>query len=144
MIEALVLAVLFLQAGANQLPVNKQAEPPPYVGEWIVTVIDNIKVMPDSQVTLTLTTTNVSGLASCNTYRGSFTVDGETVKVGELLKTMKACDGPRMSQEADFLSLLRNVVRYEIRANGTLVLTTSNGKTIIAARTAGGSTRHQR
>ena len=120
-------------AAPSQQPVSKQPEPP-YAGEWIVTVIDNIKVMPDSQVTLTVTGTTVSGLASCNSYRGAFTVDGTNVKVGDILKTMKACDGPRMSQEADFLALLRTVVRYEVRPNNTLVLTTVTGKTITATR----------
>jgi heat shock protein HslJ len=143
MIQAITLALMLLQSATPQQPATRQSETPPYAGAWVITVIDNIKVMPDSRVTLNVTGTTVTGLASCNSYRGSFTVDGQTVKVGEFLKTMKACDPPRMSQEADFLALLRAVVRYEVRSTDTLILTTAAGKTITATRSKAPSNRQQ-
>ena len=132
MLETLTVTALLFHTVANQPA--RPADPPPYAGEWVVDTIDNIKVMPESQVTLRIQQSQVNGLAACNTYRGSFTVDGATVKVGELLKTMKACDQPRMSEENEFLAVLRQVVRYDIRPDDTLVLTTSDRRTIVAKR----------
>jgi heat shock protein HslJ len=133
MIETLVLAA-FLQAQAEQRPQTTQLDPAPYEGRWVVELIETIKVMPESEVTINLTRGRISGTASCNTYQGSFTVSDDAVKVGELLKTMKACDGARMIQEEDFFSVLREVVSYEIRPANTLILRTSQGTTITATR----------
>ncbi len=134
MVEILALA-LFLQTGASTLPVTStQPEPPPYQDQWTVEVIDNIKVLPESNVTLRIDGQTVTGRAPCNTYRGSFTVSGTTVEVGELLRTMMACDAARLSEENDFLTLLREVVRYEMKSRDVLELKTSDGKTIVAKR----------
>jgi heat shock protein HslJ len=124
MIEAIALAALL------------QMSTPPYAGEWVVEIIDNIKVMPDSRVTIRIEGQTIAGSAPCNTYRGSFTVTGaaDGVKVGQLLKTMKSCDPARMSEETDFFTLLGNASEYEVRGNDVLVLRTPTGKTITARR----------
>lgn len=135
MFETLALTTLLLQASGAPPSTNMlQPDPLPYEGHWVVEVIDNIRVMPDSKVTMRIEGQRVSGDASCNTYRGSFTVNGSSVTVGEFLKTMKSCDGAHLSQENDFLELLREVVRYEVHSRDTLELTTSERKTISARR----------
>jgi heat shock protein HslJ len=123
MIEILAFSLL-LQAGGT----------PPYHGDWVVEVIDNINVMPDSEVTMRIEAQGIKGIASCNNYRGDFAVTGSTVKVGELLRTMKTCDPARLSQENDFLDLLRQVVRYEVQSRDVLELKTADRKTIVARR----------
>lgn len=133
MIEALALSVCLLHA-ADQQPRANPADAPPYDGDWIVEVIDNIKIMPDSRVTMTIRGGAITGSASCNTYRGSFTVTGDAIRVGQLLRTMKSCDPPRMSEEADFFLVLSDVSGYDSRGRNTLVLTTPAGKSITARR----------
>jgi heat shock protein HslJ len=128
MLDALVLTGALLQA-----PVP-QRDSAALEGEWTVNVIDNINVMPAAPVTITFRGTRVSGLASCNTYIGAYTVAGTSLKTESILTTMKACDGPRMSQERDFLTVLRSVERYELRADGVLRLVTADGKAITATR----------
>jgi heat shock protein HslJ len=124
MIEAIALAALL------------QNPAPPYAGEWVVEIIDNIKVMPDSRVTIRFEGQTIAGNAPCNTYRGSFTThDQDGVKVGQLLKTMKSCDPARMSEETDFFNVLGGASGYEIRGNELLILRTQAGKTITARRT---------
>lgn len=103
-------------------------------GEWVVEIVDNITVMPEAPVTLSFHGTRVSGLASCNTYMGAFSLAGPTIRTESILSTMKACDGPRMSQERDFLAALRRVERYELTKDGKLRLVTGDGKTITARR----------
>jgi putative lipoprotein len=139
MIETLALSLFFQAAGTAPLP-SAQPTPPPYEGEWMVELIDNIKVMPDSHVTMRIEGTglmgsaSIMGMASCNNYRGSIDVTGTTVKVGELLRTMKTCDAARLSEENDFLALLRDVVRYEVQSRDMLELKTADRKTIVARR----------
>jgi heat shock protein HslJ len=90
--------------------------------------------MPDSQVTMRIEGGTIEGIASCNNYRASVTVSGTSLMVGELLRTMKTCDGARLSEENDFLALLREVVRYEVQSRDILELKASDGKTIVAKR----------
>lgn len=138
MIEVIALSAFLTQAGA----VQPRPTPPvlPYQGEWIVEIIDNIKIMPDSRITMTIrggTVNDVSALtgsASCNTYRATFTVNDTVVTIGQLLKTMKACDPPRMSEEHDFFSFLSRVVSFEVDGKDTLVLMTREGKRLTARR----------
>ena len=134
MFETLALTLLLQAAGSPPPLTSAQPTPPRYEGEWVVDVIDNIKVMPDSNVTIRIEGQSVAGIASCNNYRGSFIVTGTSVIVGELLRTMKTCDAARLSEENDFLALLRQVVRYEVQSRDILELKTSNRKTIVARR----------
>lgn len=124
MLESILVLALALQ-GVSRLE-----------GEWRVAIVDGIKVMPDSVVTLRLQTTRISGLSSCNSYSGVYTLDGRAFKTASILSTMKACSPELMSQERDFLSVLRNAVRAELRGNDTLMLTTADRKTLTATRVA--------
>jgi heat shock protein HslJ len=134
MIEVIALSAWLLHADVQ--PRVSPSDPPPYEGEWVVEVIDSIKVMADSRVTMNIRAATITGSGSCNTYRGSFTVTGETVRVSQLLRTMKACDPPRMSEEADFFLLLADISSVDVRNRNTLVLTTPGGKSITARRSA--------
>lgn len=134
---ALLTLSLTLAQAATPSPAPSHAAQPTsrLQGDWVVTIIDNIEVMPDSRVTITFQGARVSGLASCNSYTATFTTDRQQgIKITGLLSTMKACDEARMSQERDFRDLLPAIVRYEIGADDTLVLSTAQGKTITATR----------
>jgi heat shock protein HslJ len=134
MLDMLVLTLL-LQAAATTPPVTSvQPTALPHEGSWVVEIIDGIKVMPDSKVTMRIEGGNIAGTASCNNYRGNVTVAGTNITVGELLRTMKTCDAARLSEERDFFAMLGEVVRYEVHARDTLELKTPDGKTIVATR----------
>ena len=123
MLYSLVLALLLAQPAADVLQ-----------GEWTIDVVDNIKVVTEAPITMTIRATRVFGNASCNSYSGGLAVTGTDVKFDQILTTMKTCDGVRLSQERDFLALLRTVVRYELRPKDTLALITASGKTLVARR----------
>ncbi len=105
-------------------------------GEWVVEIVNNIKVMPESLVTITFGGTGVMGQGSCNSYTGTYRTTAGGIKFESILTTMRACDDARMSQERDFLGLLREVTSYEIAPGATLLLKTGAGKTITARRRA--------
>ena len=64
----------------------------------------------------------VSGFAGCNTFTGSYTVDGSALRLGPLATTRMACPGPTSAVEADVLAGLAGVRTWSIAPDGKLVL----------------------
>jgi heat shock protein HslJ len=106
----------------------------PLVGEWNVTGYNNGKqavVSPVAGTTLTATFTEseVSGSSGCNTFTGSYTLDGDKLTVGPLASTMKACvDDAVMDQEAQFLTALQTPTTVEVNG-ATVTLRADSGET---------------
>ncbi|MBP1703976.1 MAG: uncharacterized protein H6Q38_3083 [Chloroflexi bacterium] len=62
---------------------------------------------------------SLSGNAGCNTYSGSYKVNGDQITIGPLASTMMACDQPEgvMEQEAQYLAALQSAATYQIEGN---------------------------
>jgi heat shock protein HslJ len=129
-----MLEILAVVSVLAQAPAPPPATEGAIEGEWRIEILDNIRIMPDAAVTIAFRGGRVSGFASCNTFQGEFTARNGALTTSNLLTTMKACDGARMSQERDFLALLRAATKYERRNDDTLLLTTPSGKSIRASR----------
>jgi heat shock protein HslJ len=76
----------------------------------------------------------VSGRSSCNNFTGQYKLTGEGLTVSNTAGTMMACPPALMEQESAFLAVLRNVRRFEVRADGALILQTDGQGTIRARR----------
>ena len=60
------------------------------------------------------------GSAGCNTYGGSYEVQGDQVVFGEMVSTLMACaDQAMMEQEMVYLAALQSAGRFEVN-DGTL------------------------
>jgi heat shock protein HslJ len=72
----------------------------------------------------------VSGTAGCNTYSGSYTIDGETITIGPLASTLKFCVEPEgvMEQETTYLGLLQSAETFSVRGD---TLTVLNGEMVV-------------
>jgi heat shock protein HslJ/membrane-bound inhibitor of C-type lysozyme len=77
---------------------------------------------------------SAGGRASCNTFRGRYTLTAEGLTFGPLVTTRMACAPPVMAQERTVLEILRDVRRFEIAADGALVLHAADGRTLRARR----------
>lgn len=77
---------------------------------------------------------NASGYAGCNTFRGTYTVDGATLKFGPMISTKKACGGPLDEIEFSMHQALGSVTGFTI-ADGALSLTGEDGVTLLRATT---------
>jgi heat shock protein HslJ len=64
----------------------------------------------------------VSGFAGCNTFSGTFALDGETITLGPLATTEMACEPPASAVEAGYLAALSGVATWAIEPDGSLVL----------------------
>lgn len=80
-------------------------------------------VAPATKLTLVLQERDrLNGSAGCNTFAGTYTVDGNKMAVSRLASTLKACADPGlMAQEARYLTALRKASGYRLdKAGGTL------------------------
>jgi len=113
------------------------AQPAPFEGTiWDLKFIYNGKewqlVIPGSPVTAQFEGDQVSGLAGCNTYQAAVTIEGETMTIGDVASTRKACAEPEgvMDQETMILSMLPSVAGYAT-AGHALALLDVDGQAIL-------------
>jgi heat shock protein HslJ len=104
-------------------------------GEWVVEDIGGAGIVDRSRVTLRFGDDGrVAGTASCNRYSGAYELTGEGLALGRMLTTKMACAPALMQQEQRFLGLLAQVRRFEIMADGALMLIAGDGRRIVARR----------
>lgn len=57
----------------------------------------------------------ISGFAGCNWYGGSYSIQEDNIEFSQVFSTKRAC--PDLDIESEFLNLLNDVNRFEIRGN---------------------------
>ncbi len=114
----------------NQAPVKLPGS------AWQVTTLAGQTPLDDHPITIEFDTEgNIAGDASCNRFGGTCAIEGDTIKVGPLRSTRRACEPEIMEQEQKFLGLLGAVTAWEIGADGTLVLRGEGGEIRAKKRT---------
>ncbi|MEE4145147.1 MAG: META domain-containing protein [Halieaceae bacterium] len=100
------------------------AEPPPRLGgvTWEVTGYNNnrqavVGLLGDSRVTLSFEEGTVSGHASCNSFRATYSTDGSRIEIGPPATTRMACPEPLMEEERAFLAALQSAVTWSLDGN---------------------------
>jgi heat shock protein HslJ len=80
------------------------------------------------------TETRVTGDTSCNHFQGSYEVGGDTLSVGPIAQTERACVDPAgaMEQERDFMTLLGQARTWEIIGD-ELRITSTTGVMVFVA-----------
>ena len=106
-----------LLAAGCQATDPKSGEPVNLAGtSWLAEDIDGRGVMDILQSTLRFETDErVAGMAGCNRYFGSVTLDGSAISFGPLGATRMACPTAIMDQEDRFLKALANAKRFETK-----------------------------
>ncbi len=91
--------------------------------EWRASIVAGAPLAPDVEVTFAvLPGGRVAGTSACNRYMGQMTLTGEGLAFGPLAGTKMACPGPMMAAERLWLDMLATVTRFDIAADGALVL----------------------
>ena len=79
---------------------------------------------------------SLTGSTGCNSFHGSYTLDGTAIEVGPLAATKKACASKEASaQEAGYLAALESAVRIDqvaddltlLNAKGQMAVTLKRG-----------------
>jgi heat shock protein HslJ len=73
----------------------------------------------------------VSGTSGCNSYSGPYTVDGDSLTIGQLAITSMACEALPSALETAYLAALGRVTTYAI-VGDTLELRASGGATVLS------------
>jgi heat shock protein HslJ len=63
-----------------------------------------------------------SGSGGCNTYNGTYAIDGATISFGPLISTKMACEGAANTTEQAYLNALQGASSWTIDADGRLIL----------------------
>lgn len=103
---------------------------------WEVTTYAGQTPLADHPITFEFDTEgNIAGDASCNRFGGACLIYGNTIKVGPLRSTRRACEPEIMQQEHKFLALLGSVTTWQIDSDGVLVLIGEEGEIRAKKRT---------
>lgn len=134
---------LLAYATGNQLLLTFRESPPvPLEGTtWSLKFLqdpqDNVvATMSGTTVTAAFANGTVTGSAGCNSYTGTYTLDGDKLTIGGLTVTdgtKKTCDTPQgiMDQEAIYLANLAGAVRL-VQTAGILQLLNADEETSLA------------
>ena len=115
-IATLTLAVaVLLPLGACGL-VGPSASDPLEGTSWRLMTLGGSGLIQGTEITLTLEEGQVHGSSGCNTYGGSYEVDGDKITMSDLFMTEMACLDPEgvMDQELEYLESLRDAQTFQI------------------------------
>ena len=100
---------------------------------WVATSVNNGKGGAVSSATTSLITAEfkadgtLAGNATCNSYNGTYTTDGDKIAIGPLATTRMACATEELNaQEQEYLASLAKAATYAI-SDGTLELRDAGG-----------------
>ena len=124
---------LVLKDGSGkELAVFAPYQPSSLEGNWEAIGINNGKQAVQSVMAGTTVTAifgsdgKVSGNDGCNTYNGTYTIDGDKISIGPLATTRMACKQEVMDQATNYQNALANATTFSV-GKGTLELRDANG-----------------
>ena len=102
--------------------------------EWRVTQIGGDVVPQDTAPTMTFAANGrFYGSTSCNRFNSSYSLDGNSLEVGNVAATKRACEAGLMQQERRFLDAISMIENASLEDGGFLVLS-GNGQRLVAVR----------
>jgi len=111
---------------------------PQIEGAWNVNGVSDgrkalMGTLRGTTLTLSFAGGTVSGSAGCNTFRGTYKVQGDRVAIDRLSTTRKACSGQGvMKQESNFVAALERAETWKIE-EGELTLRSATGDRLVSA-----------
>ena len=84
----------------------------------------------DANINILFNDGQVSGNAGCNSYGGSYQIEGTNLTLSELISTMMACEEEVNQREAEFLAALATISQFRTEMN-QLILSDSTGQDIL-------------
>lgn len=126
---ALGVVLVALVAGCGD---DATEEPASLAGtSWAL--VDGVDVPQDIAVTKPTAAFDdevMSGTTGCNTYGGSYTLDGDAIEIGALAMTQIACMAPADAIEAMYVDKLGDVRRWSLDGE-ELVLADDDGAELL-------------
>jgi heat shock protein HslJ len=127
MAGALAMSLL-LAAGPGAALAQDDATLSPEGVEWTLATLAGGDVPAEVEVTLFLSGGETVGDAGCNSYFGSYELDGDALTFPNPFGvTQKFCEGAPMEVEGAYLPLLQATATWSIDENGALSLADADG-----------------
>jgi heat shock protein HslJ len=130
-------------ADGTTILVFDQAEAGTIVGSWVATAIAIGSGVVSSETTSAVTAEftadgQLSGSDGCNSYDGTYTVDGQSIAIGPLASTRMACADEELDAQAmAYAEALAAAAMWAVDPSGTLTLTSAEGSVLITYAPAG-------
>ena len=97
---------------------------------WELVSMGDQLTLEGTTLTLSFAEGQAGGNAGCNSYSGTYQVDGDAFTLDEVVSTLMACvDTAVMDQEQAYLAALNEVSSYSL-TDGTLVLYRADGSAL--------------
>jgi heat shock protein HslJ len=130
------------QAGGEPLQFTRAAAPRLEGIEWEVTGYNNgrqavVSIKAGSSITLRFQGGEVSGNSGCNSFSGEFAATGDSLTVGQLRTTRRACEPGLMTQEQAFLAALQSATTWTVTTRGMLDVHRPDGERVLTASPVG-------
>lgn len=142
---ALLVAALAAACGSTtpaDAPASDTGADPLDGTSWTLMSIDDQAVpATDTDLTLDFAAGTASGSSGCNTFSGSYTIDGTSLSFGPMAVTQKACEPEVSAVETDYLTALQGVTAWAIPADaamGTELSLIGDGAKLVFEGSAGG------
>jgi heat shock protein HslJ len=124
----IILAAVILLGGILALNACQTLNPPLEDYSWVLTSWTengNAKtLLPDAQITAFFSSQDhtVSGSSGCNSYRGTFQVEGLTLTINkDIIMTEMYCSDAVNQQESQYLNALKAAASYKLD-HGNLII----------------------
>lgn len=100
---------------------------------WQVQRINETPVNNEQAITLSFTADGrLGGQGACNAFSAGYQVTGENLTTSMAAVTQKACMDDLMALDQGLFELLQHLSRFDIDAQGQLLLITDDSRTIVA------------
>jgi heat shock protein HslJ len=100
--------------------------------QWVLQTLNGEAVLAGTSITAQFSESEIAGSSGCNSYSGSYTVTGSTIRIEGVATTAMACIDPEgvMDQEALYVDTLLSVNNFELDA-GQLTLRAEDGRRLV-------------
>lgn len=110
-------------AGTDTESAEPTAEATSPEGSWTLVTMNGKAPLEGTALTLDLKDGNIRGNAGCNSFGGTFAVEGSTLKYTDLGITEMACPGQGiLEQESAYFSAISKATNFAVTQDGTLTL----------------------
>lgn len=126
--------LMMSQQQEDQQPAAEPAGQEALAGEWRIVRVGQHMLGDDAGATISFDAEGAFSGRLCNSYRGSYIVEGATISLGQAAATLMACPEPQASQERALFSAFESASTYRIGEDGTLALLDNEGQTLMSAQ----------
>jgi len=125
-----LLSLFLLTIASATFAMETNSHSPSLAGSsWVVTGLADAEPLAGHPVTFEFDEQGgITGDASCNSFGGECTIEGDKITVTRVRSTRRACEEPVMSQERSFLALLGSAQTWVITADDDLLLRGPEGE----------------